>query len=61
VVADGSYDVETNAYCDTCSDDNDDFLPIVNSPRVGVCGYTGDEWDEDEEWDEEDEEAEDEE
>lgn len=34
------------------------MLPIVNSPRVGVCGYTGDaEW-EDEEWDEEEEEEE---
>jgi len=22
--------------------DDDYFLPVVNSPRVGVCGYTGD-------------------
>jgi hypothetical protein len=20
----------------------DDYLPVVNSPRIGVCGYTGD-------------------
>jgi hypothetical protein len=35
----------------------DELLPLVNSPRTGVCGYTGDEEDwEDEEWEEEDEE-----
>jgi hypothetical protein len=57
VAAGGYYDVETNAYCDTCTNEDEDFLPVVNSPRVGVCGYTGDQWDEDEEeWDEEDEE-----
>ena len=32
--------------CDKCAQDHecDDemFLPVVNSPRVGVCGYTGD-------------------
>lgn len=39
----------------------DELLPVVNSPRVGICGYTGDEgdWD-DEEWDEDDDEDEDE-
>ncbi len=34
----------------------DELLPLVNSPRTGICGYTGDEeedWDEDEEDDEE--------
>ncbi len=55
----GYYDVEDNAYCNKCSDGDDDFLPIVNSPRVGVCGYTGGEWEdydgEDEEWDEDEE------
>lgn len=33
----------------------DELLPMVNSPRVGVCGYTG-EYDAEEDWDEEDEE-----
>ncbi|MHB1713071.1 MAG: hypothetical protein ACYCV7_17065 [Acidimicrobiales bacterium] len=35
-------------YCDACSDrhrwsdpDGDYFLPVVNSPRVGLCGYCG--------------------
>ncbi|MCL4445319.1 MAG: hypothetical protein M1134_00365 [Actinobacteria bacterium] len=35
-------------YCDTCSEhhrcsypDGDYFLPVVNSPRVGLCGYDG--------------------
>lgn len=31
--------------CGTCADDHacdsEMFLPVVNSPRVGVCGYTG--------------------
>ena len=31
--------------CDDCADDHecdeDMFLPVVNSPRVGMCGYTG--------------------
>lgn len=56
-VAAGYYSVGDGALCDICakSDRNeyeDSFLPIVNSPRVGVCGYTGDQeyvnWDEDE-------------
>ena len=38
------------------------FLPIVNSPRVGVCGYTGGQdfvyWDEEEDEEYEDEEDE---
>ena len=67
-VAAGYYYVGDGALCDICakSDRNeyeDSFLPIVNSPRVGVCGYTGDQeyvnWDEDEDEDgeyEEDEE-----
>jgi hypothetical protein len=54
VAAGGYYDVETNAYCSTCTGEDEDFLPVVNSPRVGVCGYTGEEGD-DEEEDEEDE------
>jgi len=53
----GYYDVEENAYCNKCSDGDEDVLPIVNYPRVGVCGYTGGEWEdydgEDKEWDEE--------
>jgi hypothetical protein len=58
-VAAGYYYVEENAYCDKCAENSeypDMMLPIVNSPRVGVCGYTGDfEYEEDEEYDEEDE------
>jgi len=64
----GYYDVEYGAVCDKHAkpnkeqyEDAESFLPVVNSPRVGVCGYTGDyefddEWDEDEEEDEETEE-----
>ena len=40
----GYFNVEENAYCNKCarrSEDSDMMLPIVNSPRVGVCGYTG--------------------
>lgn len=40
----GYYNVEENAYCDECaerSEDVDMMLPVVNSPRVGVCGYCG--------------------
>lgn len=59
------------AVCETCAKTNrkeyeEYLLPIVNSPRVGVCGYTGggevegmvEEWDEDEEFDDEEEEDE---
>lgn len=33
-------------YCDSCADEHDEcgyprFLPVVNSPRSGVCGYMG--------------------
>ena len=32
-------------YCDECAESHECgeemFLPVVNSPRVGVCGYTG--------------------
>ncbi len=31
--------------CDSCAEDHkcgeDMLLPVVNSPRTGVCGYTG--------------------
>lgn len=40
----GYFNVEANAYCNKCarrSEDEDMLLPIVNSPRVGVCAYTG--------------------
>ncbi len=37
-----------NLFCDTCAkkhikkyDDEEMFLPFVNSPRTGVCAYTG--------------------
>lgn len=45
------------ALCETHakeSEASEELLPIVNSPRVGICGYTGDA--DVEEWDEEDEE-----
>lgn len=65
----GGYEIyiEEHAYCDEHarkSKDADMMLPVVNSPRVGVCGYTGDveyeggEWDEEEEDDDEEEEEE---
>ncbi len=29
-------------YCEECNEDTEEgVLPVVNSPRVGVCGYTG--------------------
>jgi hypothetical protein len=43
-VVSGYFNVEANAYCNKCarrSEDEDMLLPVVNSPRVGVCGYTG--------------------
>ena len=67
-VAAGYYYFEDGALCDVCArtslkEYEDMFLPIVNSPRVGVCGYTGDadveefDWDDEEEYEtEEDEE-----
>lgn len=34
--------------CEECADTHacgiDGLLPVVNSPRMGVCGYTGDVW-----------------
>ncbi|MGD9101357.1 MAG: hypothetical protein PVF45_12830, partial [Anaerolineae bacterium] len=34
--------------CDKCAETHecgeDGFLPVVNSPRMGMCGYTGDAW-----------------
>jgi len=59
-VAAGYYYFEDGALCDVCArtslkEYEDMFLPIVNSPRVGVCGYTGDadvgefDWDDEEE------------
>ncbi len=61
-VVSGYYSAEENGYCDECARKSRDYemmLPVVNSPRVGVCGYTGGyyEWEEMEiEEDEEDEE-----
>ncbi len=42
-VAGGYYNPEESGYCDTCAPKEEDemLLPVVNSPRVGVCGYTG--------------------
>ena len=35
----------TGWLCDECASKHDTdeemFLPVVNSPRVGMCGYTG--------------------
>jgi hypothetical protein len=64
-VVPGYYPLSLGALCDTCKLKGDEkkyiseeeLLPIVNSPRVGVCGYSGgaDVW-HGEEWDEEEEE-----
>ena len=38
------YYVEENAYCSKCAKKSEDYemmLLVVNSPRVGVCGYAG--------------------
>lgn len=39
------YDSENPFYCEKCAEKNADLyelsLPITNSPRMGVCGYTG--------------------
>jgi hypothetical protein len=32
---------EDNVVCESCSGDDESFLPLVNSPRTGVCGYVG--------------------
>lgn len=58
--------VVEHTYCDTCAKKakEDGWLPIVNSPRVGVCAYTGEDeafhgedgWDEEDEWDEDEDE-----
>jgi hypothetical protein len=35
-------ETEEDAVCDRCLDGDDEgFLPVVNSPRIGVCGYAG--------------------
>jgi hypothetical protein len=67
----GYYSAWDSALCDTCKPKRDEeefvseesFLPVVNSPRVGVCGYTGGEdmWVVDDEWDEDDDEEDDDE
>src|SRR5262249_21723148 len=36
---------ETGWLCEKCAPEAEEremFLPVVNSPRTGVCGYTGD-------------------
>ena len=36
------WDSDNPFYCDEHSDDEEYmYLPVVNSPRMGVCGYTG--------------------
>jgi len=41
-----AYVKNDGAYCDDCAEklpeeDSDMILPVVNSPRMGVCGYSG--------------------
>jgi hypothetical protein len=67
-VISGYFYAGDGALCDACAkknrEDEEMMLPVVNSPRVGVCAYTGEsdgvEWDE-EEWEEMDEDEEDDE
>lgn len=45
-IASGYFYAADGAYCDACAKksdeyDDDEMLPVVNSPRTGVCGYTG--------------------
>jgi hypothetical protein len=45
-VVGGYFDVEENAFCSKkcvkkSGEDAEMLLPVVNSPRVGVCAYTG--------------------
>ncbi|MCM1525551.1 MAG: hypothetical protein NC120_13980 [Ruminococcus sp.] len=39
------FDSENPFYCQKCAEKNDELyemtLPITNSPRMGVCGYSG--------------------
>lgn len=39
------YDHEDPFYCEKCAEENEEIyemaLPITNSPRMGVCGYSG--------------------
>jgi hypothetical protein len=44
------YETEACFYCDECAEKHEErghedwgasFLPVVNSPRMGVCGYAG--------------------
>ncbi len=37
----GSYETYCNKHAQEHEDWEDGFLPLVNSPRVGECGYTG--------------------
>jgi hypothetical protein len=44
MVTSGYYSAEEDGYCSTCAREHEDeemLLPVVNSPRVGVCGYGG--------------------
>ena len=37
------YDTDNPFYCENCAEGRDEFmlLPVTNSPRMGVCGYCG--------------------
>ncbi len=44
LVVGGYYALEESVYCNKCakkSGEDEMMLPIVNSPRMGVCGYEG--------------------
>jgi hypothetical protein len=65
ILPESEYDyLDEAGLCDTHAkeyDYPDELLPVVNSPRVGVCGYTGEadeeDWEDDEEdWEDEDDE-----
>jgi transcription elongation factor Elf1 len=39
-----NYETDNSHYCENCSEDHEHeemLLPVTNSPRMGVCGYTG--------------------
>ena len=38
---DGGFVCEAHRASHACSEDDEAFLPVVNSPRMGVCAYAG--------------------
>jgi hypothetical protein len=43
ILSSGWGPAEEDLFCDTCIDPDEEegLLPVVNSPRAGVCGYSG--------------------